>query len=53
MSPATSPPSSCSAIYATASSVAEWHTAYQILMSLCYFALSVRLVQLIMAFRGG
>jgi hypothetical protein len=31
----------------------EWHTAYQILMSLCYFALSVRLVQLIMAFRGG
>ena len=28
-------------------------TAYQILMSLCYIALSVRLVQLIMAFRGG
>ena len=31
----------------------DWHTAYQILMSLCYFALSVRLVQLILAFRGG
>jgi hypothetical protein len=31
----------------------SWHTAYQILLSLCYIALSVRLVQLIMAFRGG
>jgi hypothetical protein len=31
----------------------EWHAAYQILMSLCYVALSVRLVQLILAFRGG
>jgi hypothetical protein len=31
----------------------DWHAAYQILMSLCYFALSVRLVQLILAFRGG
>src|SRR4051812_15378432 len=30
----------------------SWHTAYQILMSLCYIALSVRLVQLILAFRG-
>jgi hypothetical protein len=28
----------------------DWHAAYQILMSLCYFALSVRLV--ILAFRG-
>lgn len=31
----------------------NWHTAYQVLMSLCYFALSVRLIQLILAFRGG
>ena len=31
----------------------DWHAAYQIVMSLCYFALSVRLVQLILAFRGG
>jgi hypothetical protein len=30
----------------------DWHVAYQILMSLCYVALSVRLVQLILAFRG-
>jgi hypothetical protein len=30
----------------------DWHAAYQILMSLCYVALSVRLVQLILAFRG-
>src|SRR3954447_4647460 len=30
----------------------DWHAAYQIVMSLCYIALSVRLVQLILAFRG-
>jgi hypothetical protein len=30
----------------------DWHTAYQIAMSICYFALSVRLIQLILAFRG-
>src|ERR1700716_3727492 len=30
----------------------DWHVAYQIVMSLCYVALSVRLIQLILAFRG-
>jgi hypothetical protein len=30
----------------------EWHAALQIIMSLCYFILSVRLIQLILAFRG-
>jgi hypothetical protein len=30
----------------------EWHAAYQIVMSLCYIVLSVRLIQLILAFRG-
>ena len=30
----------------------RWHVAYQILMTFCYVALSVRLVQLILAFRG-
>src|SRR6266436_4729607 len=30
----------------------EWHAAYQIAMLLCYIALSVRLIQLIPAFRG-
>lgn len=30
----------------------NWHTAYQVVMSFCYFALSVRLVQLILAFRA-
>ncbi|HTF78473.1 MAG TPA: hypothetical protein VK620_29905 [Bradyrhizobium sp.] len=30
----------------------DWHAAYQIVMSICYFALSVRLIQLILAFRG-
>ena len=30
----------------------DWHTAYQIAMTLFYFVLSVRLVQLILAFRG-
>jgi hypothetical protein len=31
----------------------KWHAAYQIALSLCYFVLSVRLVQLILAFRSG
>ena len=30
----------------------DWHAAYQIVMSVCYVVLSVRLVQLILAFRG-
>jgi hypothetical protein len=30
----------------------DWHAAYQIAMSVCYVALSVRLIQLILAFRG-
>ena len=30
----------------------NWHVAYQILMSIFYIVLSVRLVQLILAFRG-
>jgi len=30
----------------------NWHFAYQIVMSLCYITLSVRLIQLILAFRG-
>jgi hypothetical protein len=30
----------------------DWHAAYQVVMSLCYIALSVRLIQLILAFRG-
>jgi hypothetical protein len=30
----------------------EWYAAYQIAMSLCYIVLSVRLIQLILAFRG-
>jgi hypothetical protein len=30
----------------------DWHVAYQIAMSLCYIVLSVRLIQLILAFRG-
>jgi hypothetical protein len=30
----------------------NWHIAYQILMTIFYFALSVRLIQLILAFRG-
>jgi type IV secretory pathway VirB2 component (pilin) len=30
----------------------DWHAAYQIVMSVCYIVLSVRLVQLILAFRG-
>jgi hypothetical protein len=30
----------------------NWHAAWQIVMSLVYIALSVRLVQLILAFRG-
>jgi len=30
----------------------NWHTAYQLAMTVCYIALSARLVQLILAFRG-
>jgi hypothetical protein len=30
----------------------NWHAAYQIVMTFCYIALSVRLIQLILAFRG-
>jgi hypothetical protein len=30
----------------------NWHIAYQILMTILYVALSVRLIQLILAFRG-
>jgi hypothetical protein len=30
----------------------DWHVAYQIVMTICYIALTVRLVQLILAFRG-
>ncbi|WP_029586086.1 hypothetical protein [Bradyrhizobium sp. URHD0069] len=30
----------------------EWHVAYQLAMSLCYVVLSVRLIQLILAFRA-
>src|SRR6476661_4206492 len=30
----------------------DWHAAYQIVMSFCYITLSVRLIQLILAFRG-
>ena len=30
----------------------NWHLAYQVVMTLCYVALSVRLIQLILAFRG-
>ncbi|WFU16571.1 hypothetical protein [Bradyrhizobium sp. CB3481] len=31
----------------------NWHIAYQILMTIFYVSLSVRLIQLILAFRGG
>jgi hypothetical protein len=31
----------------------NWHIAYQILMTILYVSLSVRLIQLILAFRGG
>lgn len=31
----------------------NWHIAWQVVMSLFYIALSVRLIQLILAFRGG
>ena len=31
----------------------NWHVAWQIVMSIFYIALSVRLIQLILAFRGG
>ena len=30
----------------------QWHAAYQIVMTFCYVALSVRLIELILAFRG-
>ncbi|MET0446050.1 hypothetical protein [Tardiphaga sp.] len=30
----------------------EWHLAIQIVMSFCYVVLSLRLIQLILAFRG-
>ena len=30
----------------------NWHVAWQIVMSVCYVALSIRLIQLILAFRG-
>jgi len=30
----------------------DWHVVYQVAMSLCYVALSVRLIQLILAFRA-
>jgi hypothetical protein len=30
----------------------EWHTVLQMIMAICYVVLSVRLVQLILAFRG-
>jgi hypothetical protein len=33
-------------------SKSDWHTVLQIIMTICYIALSVRLVQLILAFRG-
>ena len=31
----------------------NWHVAYQVLMTIIYVSLSVRLIQLILAFRGG
>ena len=31
----------------------NWHVAWQIVMSLFYISVSVRLIQLILAFRGG
>jgi hypothetical protein len=34
-------------------SKSNWHVTLQIVMTICYFALSVRLVQLILAFRGN
>jgi hypothetical protein len=30
----------------------DWHVAYQAVMTICYVALSVRLIQLILAFRA-
>jgi hypothetical protein len=33
-------------------SKSDWHTVLQIVMAICYVALSVRLVQLILAFRA-
>lgn len=34
-------------------SKSQWHVVLQVIMTVCYVALSVRLVQLILAFRGG
>jgi len=31
----------------------NWHVVWQIMMSLFYIAVSIRLIQLILAFRGG
>ena len=31
----------------------NWHVAYQLVMTILYIALSIRLIQLILAFRGG
>ena len=31
----------------------NWHVVYQIVMTILYIALSIRLIQLILAFRGG
>jgi hypothetical protein len=31
----------------------NWHVAYQLVMSVVYIALSIRLIQLILAFRSG
>jgi len=31
----------------------NWHVVYQIVMTILYVALSIRLIQLILAFRGG
>ena len=30
----------------------NWHVVYQVVLSIVYFALSIRLIQLILAFRG-
>jgi hypothetical protein len=31
----------------------NWHVVYQVVMTILYVALSIRLIQLILAFRGG
>jgi hypothetical protein len=40
-------------IEASTSAKLNWHIAYQALMAIFYVALSIRLIQLILAFRGG